>query len=90
MTIIQILIMGYVLWMILGTIGYLGEVAGEHNCALKYYGMVTKYVYENSKMNIIGCIIVAFMYYIVFPILFIPKSIGMLVYYLFHVGRKGE
>ena len=59
----------------------------EDDYALCYYGSVTSWLYEKTKMNMVGCILVAIIYYIVCP-LFIPRSIGMLVYWLCHIGRR--
>lgn len=77
----------YGCWMIVGTIIYM-VYAEKGSCALEYYGLVTKYAYDNSEMNIVGCVIVALITYIAFPVLFIPRSIGMFIYWLLHIGRK--
>lgn len=83
---IDILEIGYTLWIIIGTASYLLFFT-DGKCAFDYYGLVTKYVYENTKMNIVGCVIVSILYYIAFPI-FILRSIGMFFYWVLHIGRK--
>lgn len=50
-------------------------------------GFLTKKIYEETEMNIVGCIIIAILWYIMFPI-FLVRLMCMLIYFLFHVGRK--
>lgn len=76
----------YIFFQLVISVVYI--VKAEQCCALGYYGFITKYVYENSEMNIVGCILVASLYYIIFPILFIIRGICMTIYWLLHIGRK--
>ena len=76
----------YMLWAFIGIIVYLVKFT-DGECALEYYGFITRYVYKNSNMNIVGCVLVAIGYYIVYPF-FIIRSLCMLIFWLMHIGRK--
>ena len=84
----EILIAVYALWLFLGNFIYFYLVDDKDICALCYYGFVSKYLYEEAEMNMFGCVMIALLYYVFFPILFIPRSIGMVVFWIFHAGRK--
>lgn len=84
----EILIAVYALWLFLGNFIYFNLVETKDICALCYYGFVSKYLYEETEMNMFGCVMIALLCYVFFPILFIPRSIGMVVFWIFHVGRK--
>lgn len=82
----EIIMIIYVAWVFIGTAAYF-EIAGGQKCAFSYYGLITKYLYDTSEMNIIGCILLAILYYIVFPIM-VLRSVVMFIYWLLHKGRK--
>lgn len=83
---IFVMILGsYIFWAFGSSIVYF--TFADDDCAFSYYGLVTKYVYKNSKMNIVGCVIIASLYYIIYPI-FVLRAIYMFVYWLLHIGRK--
>lgn len=82
------LIAVYALWLFLGNFIYFILVDTKDIYALYYYGFVSKYLYEETEMNMFGCVMIALLFYVFFPVLFIPRSIGMFVFWIFHVGRK--
>lgn len=78
----------YIIWAIASIFIYFESVSDSDYCMLLDYNPVIKCLYHNTKMNIFGCFIVTILTYIAFPLLFIPRSIGMFIYWVCHIGRK--
>lgn len=49
----------------------------------KYYGS-PKYIYENSRLNIVGVFFSSVLCFMLFPLYYIC----MFIYWIFHIGRK--
>lgn len=70
-----------VYFSIIVAIGILSLIDGINN-----FYKTPKEIYENTEMNVFGCIVVW-----VFSIIFNPlRFIFLFIYFLFHVGRKNE
>lgn len=47
-----------------------------------------KYIYNNTEMNIFGCIICSILLYCIFPLYTMVATIVWLIWKLFHIGRN--
>lgn len=62
----EILITVYALWLFLGNFIYFYCVDSKDIYALCYYGFVSKYLYEETEMNMFGCVMIALLFYVFF------------------------
>lgn len=47
-----------------------------------------KEIYDRTEMNMFGCIMCSFLYFLFTPLYCVPVTIGWCIYKLCHVGRR--
>lgn len=81
-----LLIIAYITANVALSIAILGDVIEDE---IEPFPVSAKSIYDNTDMNMFGCIVVSLVVMFFTSVYHIPAFIVWIVYKLFHVGRRG-